>query len=81
VDVTGPACVLTAPPVALWNGSGMSTFRLLGHSNTAPTITARPMIVSNPITTLAAIGPIVTSEFACPCVCATPHRVCRDYWR
>ena len=32
VDSTWPASVVTAPPAAFWNGSGMSTFCWLGHS-------------------------------------------------
>ena len=43
LDSTCPASVVTAPPAAFWNGSGMSTFCWLGHSHTAPASTATPM--------------------------------------
>ena len=46
LDSTWPASVVTAPPAAFWNGSGMSTFCWLGHSRAAPTITATPIATS-----------------------------------
>ena len=77
LDSTCPASVVTAPPVAFWNGSGMSTFCWLGHSHTAPASTATPMAISAPTTILAAVGPNgagpVWCEWACECV--TRNRV------
>src|SRR5258708_14641338 len=54
LDNTCPASVVTAPPVAFWNGSGMSAFWWLGHSHTAPASTATPMAINAPPTILAA---------------------------
>src|SRR5262245_61861965 len=78
LDSTCPASVVTAPPVAFWNGSGMSTFCWLGHSHTAPASTAMPIAISAPTTILAAIGPngagpLSECEWACECV--TRNRV------
>ena len=49
--------MLTAPPVAFWNGIGMSTCCRLGHSSTAPAITATPIAASSPTTIRAGSGP------------------------
>ena len=51
------ATVVTAAPVAFWNGSGMSALSPLGHSSAAPSSTATPVATSSPTTTLAASGP------------------------
>src|SRR5262245_34258700 len=68
LDSTCPDSVVTAPPLAFWNGSGMSTFCSLGHSQIAPTTTARPMAIKAPTTILAAVGPRGAGPFIeCEC--------------
>jgi hypothetical protein len=57
LDSTCPPSVVTAAPVAFWNGIGMSTFCLFGHNTTRPAITAMPITPNNPTTALAASGP------------------------
>ena len=57
LDNTRPDSVVTAAPVAFWNGSGMSALSPLGHSSAAPSSTATPVATSRPTTTLAASGP------------------------
>ena len=74
VDDTVAASVLTAPPEPFWNGSGMSTLWLLGHSRTAPMTTARPITARMIATILAAsglsgAGPVCECE--CECVTRT----------
>jgi hypothetical protein len=56
LDTTCPLWVLTAPPDAFWNGIGMSTCCRLGHSHTAPAITATPIAASSPTMILAGNG-------------------------
>ena len=70
--------MVTAPPSLLWKGSGMSTLRLLGHSSTAPMITASP-ITDSAVTTIRAANWLSGAGrwWECRCVCATPE----CYWR
>src|SRR5258705_2585545 len=77
LDNTCPASVVTAPPAAFWNGSGMSTFCSLGQSHTAPASTATPITISAPTTILAAIGPSGAGPVGCEwaCECVTRNRV------
>src|SRR5260370_394073 len=77
LDNTCPASVVTAPPAAFSNGSGMSTFCWLGHSHTAPASTATPITISAATTILAAFGPSGAGPVGCEwaCECVTRNRV------
>ena len=77
LDTTWPRSVVTAPPDAFWNGIGMSTCWRLGHSNTAPAITATPMATSSPTTILAGSGPSGDGpdDKLCECECVTRSTV------
>jgi hypothetical protein len=66
--------VVTEPPVAFWNGSGMSALVPDGHSSTAPATTASTMRASRPTTILAASGPSGEGPLCeCECECATGY--------
>lgn len=72
--MTCPRSVVTEPPLALWNGNGMSTLPPDGHNSTAPTTTASPITLSAMTTRRAARGP----SGAGPCAggeCATGYSV------
>ena len=56
VERTCPPSVVTEPPCAFWNGSGMSTSDREGHSTTAPMATATPIRASTATTMRAASG-------------------------
>jgi hypothetical protein len=74
LDSTWPPSVRTAPPVAFWKGSGMSTLCPVGQSRTAPMSAVTPIATRRPITTLAATGPIGAAGSAtCEWECATAH--------
>ena len=74
LEVTCPASVVTAPPAAFWNGSGMSTFWWLGHSMAAPMSIATPIATNRPTTMRAASGlngDEPANEWEWECECAT----------
>ncbi|SLH44004.1 Uncharacterised protein [Mycobacteroides abscessus subsp. abscessus] len=59
---TVPASVSTAPPPAFCMGSGMSICWRCGHSSTVASRVTKPMTVSSPITTRAAVAPIASGS-------------------